>query len=394
MGPAVRRAGTRHRRGHRRARRSGWPTSSRCWRARAGRRRASGSGPGRCSRPGPPSGSGDRRRPPCGAPPGSPTGGCPSRSVPTSSCWPRSAGCATSTGTVPRSTSAPSPYPLYLGHPARRPRTATGHGAADRRSSWPSTCARSATPGVGQVQVRFPARSVEELCDQIAAFGARGHPPGDTLKRTAADPASRQVMRGAPVMAASWWRRVLPRRVERPHQTRSTYPNPEWHREPASGMGETGQRQRHRLARRTAPGPGPTSAPDSGTPLDEDEVDRRPPYRLLPAPGPVRLRGPSWSRTVAPGAVVVEALRGPVVEVVVVPIGVGGRGAGRRVVVVVPVGGWSRWSSWWSTGRRVVVVVVDRVGRGGRRRGRRDEDARDLGVGGGGGIRVDEPLGG
>ena len=25
--------------------------------------------------------------------------------------------------------------------------------------------------GVGQVQVRFPSRSVEELCDQIAAFG-------------------------------------------------------------------------------------------------------------------------------------------------------------------------------------------------------------------------------
>jgi hypothetical protein len=26
--------------------------------------------------------------------------------------------------------------------------------------------------GCGQVQVRFPAHSVEELCDQIAAFGA------------------------------------------------------------------------------------------------------------------------------------------------------------------------------------------------------------------------------
>jgi hypothetical protein len=26
--------------------------------------------------------------------------------------------------------------------------------------------------GVGQVQVRFPSRSVGELCDQIAAFGA------------------------------------------------------------------------------------------------------------------------------------------------------------------------------------------------------------------------------
>jgi hypothetical protein len=25
--------------------------------------------------------------------------------------------------------------------------------------------------GVGQVQVRFPSRSVDELCDQIAAFG-------------------------------------------------------------------------------------------------------------------------------------------------------------------------------------------------------------------------------
>ena len=27
--------------------------------------------------------------------------------------------------------------------------------------------------GVGQVQVRFPSRSAEELCDQIAAFGAQ-----------------------------------------------------------------------------------------------------------------------------------------------------------------------------------------------------------------------------
>ena len=28
-----------------------------------------------------------------------------------------------------------------------------------------------AEAGVGQVQVRFPARSADELCDQIAAFG-------------------------------------------------------------------------------------------------------------------------------------------------------------------------------------------------------------------------------
>jgi hypothetical protein len=29
-----------------------------------------------------------------------------------------------------------------------------------------------ADAGVGQVQVRFPSRSVGELCDQIAAFGS------------------------------------------------------------------------------------------------------------------------------------------------------------------------------------------------------------------------------
>jgi probable F420-dependent oxidoreductase len=33
-----------------------------------------------------------------------------------------------------------------------------------------------AEAGVGQVQVRFPSRSVEELCDQIAAFGAEVAP--------------------------------------------------------------------------------------------------------------------------------------------------------------------------------------------------------------------------
>ncbi len=37
-----------------------------------------------------------------------------------------------------------------------------------------------AEAGVGQVQVRFPARSATELCDQIAAFGTEVIPLVDS----------------------------------------------------------------------------------------------------------------------------------------------------------------------------------------------------------------------
>jgi len=33
-----------------------------------------------------------------------------------------------------------------------------------------------AAAGVGQVQVRFPSRSADELCDQVAAFGSEVAP--------------------------------------------------------------------------------------------------------------------------------------------------------------------------------------------------------------------------
>ncbi len=62
-------------------------------------------------------------------------------------------------------------YPLYLGTPPAGndlpPGTVQGT---------PEALAEYLRPygeaGVGQVQVRFPAHSVEELCDQVAAFGA------------------------------------------------------------------------------------------------------------------------------------------------------------------------------------------------------------------------------
>ena len=62
-------------------------------------------------------------------------------------------------------------YPLYLGTPPAGndlpPGTVQGT---------PEMLAEYLRPygeaGVGQVQVRFPAHSVEELCDQVAAFGA------------------------------------------------------------------------------------------------------------------------------------------------------------------------------------------------------------------------------
>ena len=62
-------------------------------------------------------------------------------------------------------------YPMYLGDPPAGNELPPGtvQGA-------PDVLAGHLLPyrdaGCGQVQVRFPAHSVEELCDQIAAFGA------------------------------------------------------------------------------------------------------------------------------------------------------------------------------------------------------------------------------
>ena len=141
-------------------------------RARAGRRRASGCGPGRCARPGRRSGWAARRRPPCAARPGSPTAGCPSRSAPTSSCWPRCASCGPSTATARRSTSARSPTPCTSGTPPAGNELPPGTVQGDADTAGRVPAPRTGEAGCGQVQVRFPAHSVEELCDQIAAFGA------------------------------------------------------------------------------------------------------------------------------------------------------------------------------------------------------------------------------
>jgi hypothetical protein len=60
---------------------------------------------------------------------------------------------------------------LYVGAPASGPELPKGtvSGPPEKIADYLRTFADA---GVGQVQVRFPSRSVEELCDQIAAFGA------------------------------------------------------------------------------------------------------------------------------------------------------------------------------------------------------------------------------
>ncbi len=62
-------------------------------------------------------------------------------------------------------------YPVYLGTPPPGNELPPGtvQGDAGRLAEY---LAPYREAGCGQVQVRFPAHSVEELCDQIAAFGA------------------------------------------------------------------------------------------------------------------------------------------------------------------------------------------------------------------------------
>ncbi|MDA8342010.1 MAG: TIGR03619 family F420-dependent LLM class oxidoreductase [Actinomycetota bacterium] len=69
--------------------------------------------------------------------------------------------------------------PVHVGDPPaglHLPR-GTVAGGPDRLAEFFSAFAEA---GVGQVQVRFPARSVTELCDQIAAFGVEVIAPGAT----------------------------------------------------------------------------------------------------------------------------------------------------------------------------------------------------------------------
>ena len=65
---------------------------------------------------------------------------------------------------------------LYVGTPPAGLELPPGDGAADRPEQVAEYLRPFAEAGVGQVQVRFPARSADELCDQIAAFGAEVAP--------------------------------------------------------------------------------------------------------------------------------------------------------------------------------------------------------------------------
>ena len=62
-------------------------------------------------------------------------------------------------------------YPLYLGTPPPDNELPPGtvQGTPERLADYLAPFRQA---GCGQVQVRFPAHSVEELCDQIATFGA------------------------------------------------------------------------------------------------------------------------------------------------------------------------------------------------------------------------------
>jgi len=62
-------------------------------------------------------------------------------------------------------------YPLYLGTPPAGHELPPGtvQGSPDQIIEY---LAPFVEAGIGQVQVRFPAHSLEELCDQIARFGA------------------------------------------------------------------------------------------------------------------------------------------------------------------------------------------------------------------------------
>ncbi len=66
-------------------------------------------------------------------------------------------------------------YPMYLGTPPAGNELPAGtvRGTAEKLADH---LAPYREAGCGQVQVRFPAHSVEELCDQIAAFGAEVAP--------------------------------------------------------------------------------------------------------------------------------------------------------------------------------------------------------------------------
>ena len=169
-GTGLRPPGAGHRRGDR-GPGPGWcdeyPTLARAELEAVRSRAPAATGAGAPARP---SGSAGHHRPRSVAPPASAMGGCPSHSGPTWSCCPSCGGCATSTGTTRRSTSGALPTPSTW---ARRPPASSCPAA--RCPDRPEQVADYLRPfreaGVGQVQVRFPSRSADELCDQIAAFG-------------------------------------------------------------------------------------------------------------------------------------------------------------------------------------------------------------------------------
>ena len=147
-----------------------WSTSTRCSTGPVGRRPASDSSPGRCSRPDRPSGWAVRLPPRCGGPPGSATGGSPVAGARTWSCWATLRRLRDEfRGGAPIDIGGIADF-LYVGTPPTGLELPQGTvaGPAEQVADYLPAFAEA---GVGQVQVRFPSRSADELCDQIAAFG-------------------------------------------------------------------------------------------------------------------------------------------------------------------------------------------------------------------------------
>ena len=143
---------------------------------RAGRRRTWVSPPARCSSPRPPiwvGGSLARRLAARGD--GAVTAGCP-RPCAAATCatrWPSSWSCARSCGAVLPSRSARWPGSSTSGSPTTSSPAATVSGSPERIAE---NLAELIDMGVSHIQMRFPNRSVDELCDQIAAFGEQVGP--------------------------------------------------------------------------------------------------------------------------------------------------------------------------------------------------------------------------
>ncbi len=166
---AVRRPWAAARRGHRRGAGRARRRVRRRTTASAGSSTTSGSVRGRCSQPCR-SGSADRRSRPCAAPPSAATVGC--RRARRRAGW-RPASSSSAPTAPPRVATNPSCSARCRARSTsatRAGRRRAACAARPRRS--PATSAPTRSSGVDQIQVGFVSRSVDELCDQIAAFAA------------------------------------------------------------------------------------------------------------------------------------------------------------------------------------------------------------------------------